>query len=208
MSISIVERRDTPFLGRHQRAEELLEWSQKQKPGERWVKKFPFGLRLGFVSDGDYPKTYIHWNQHDFKSFLKELGSQERFIINTYGICVAHHHGHTVVKLLGAGRTTQVLWDSKFNEWSRKQDDANVNWLVGMVRLTDDRPSFSTQAESQQELEEATAVAIITDTPVVAPITTRLPSTPISQVIPLSADKRAYLLQDVVLNALLSTNSG
>lgn len=206
MSIAIIERRDTPFLGRHQRAEELLEWSLQRKPGKRWVKKFPFGLRLGFVSDGNFPKTYIHWNQHDFKAFLTDLGSQERFNISTYGICVVHDYGHTVVKLLGAGKTTQVLWDSDLNAFSKAQEDANVNWLVGMIRFTEDRPVFSTQAETQQELEEASAVAIITDKkPVVAPQKTTRVAAP---AVVLSPDSRAFLLKDVLLNTLLSSSSG
>ena len=198
MSIAIIERQDTTFLGKHQRAEELLKWSLKQQPGQRWIKKFSFGLRLGFVSDYAEPKTYIHWNQRDFKKFLANLGAQERFIINTYGICVEHHHGDTVVKLLGAGRTTQILWDSRYNAFSKAQEDANVNWLVGMMRLTEGRPSFSTQAETQQELEEATAVAIITDNPTVVSPASKLSDKVPTKVSTLSQNSRAYLLNSAL----------
>jgi hypothetical protein len=196
------------LLGEEARADQLIEWSTKGTPGQRWVKDFPFGLRLGFVRDGDNPKVYIHWNQSKFNRFLEELGTQERFLIVSYGISVQRRHKHTLVKLLGAGRTSQVLWDSEHNEFSRKQEHQDVNWVVGMLRLAYDGPLFYTTPETKAELEESTAVAIIADKPKAAPA----PKTAGELIAPqpqtqLSDRTRAYLLQSVLTDASLVTKS-
>ena len=203
MSIGIVEREGTYLLGSEDRPDELIEWSLKGKPGQRFVKDFPFGLRLGFVRDGDTPKVYIHWNQKKFDAFLKGLCTQERFIITSYGICVSKRHGQTVVRLLGAGKTSQTLWDSEHNEFAQRQASEDVNWVVGMIRLSEEGPLFYTGPETQAELEESTAVAVISldkeSAPVVRP-KAKLPGQVIQRA-PLSDRTRAFLLQSVLTDA-------
>lgn len=162
MSIFITERDGCFLLGSQERLEELVEWSSKGKPGERWVKDFKFGLRLGFVRNKQSPKMYIHWNQHKFNSFLKTLGEHEKFSITSFGVSIDKCDSGTLVRIIGAGDTTQVLWDSEHIEFSRQQENVDVNWLVGMLCFSEDTgPVFYTQPESQQELEESTALAII-----------------------------------------------
>lgn len=203
MSIAIVEREGTYLLGSEDRPDELIEWSLKGTPGQRYVKDFPFGLRLGFVRDGDTPKVYIHWNQSKFDAFLKGFCTQERFIITSYGVNVSKRHGHTVVKLLGAGRTSQILWDSEHNEFSQQQADEDVNWLVGMIRLSEDGPLFYTTPETQTELEESSAVAVISLDKDSVPVP-RAEARPPGQIIKktqLSDRTRAFLLQSVLTDA-------
>ena len=208
MSIAIVERERTYLLGSETRPEELVEWSLKGKPGQRHVRDFPFGLRLGFVRDGYYPKVYIHWNQKKFDTFLKQLCTQERFLITSYGICVSKRHGRTVVRLLGAGRTSQTLWDTDLNDFSQRKGGDDVNWSVGMLRLAEEGPLFYTTHESQLELEESTAVAVITldKDKESAPVQKLKPKSPGQVIKPtepstgtqLSDRARAFLLQSVL----------
>jgi hypothetical protein len=196
MSISIVEKNGRYLLGTEERASELVMWSSKGEPGQRWIKDFPFGLRLGFVKDGSTPKMYIHWNQHKFNTFLKDMGVHESFSITSYGIRVARNAQGTVVKLLGGGQTSQVLWDSETIEFSREQELTDVNWLVGMVRFSEDGPKFYTTPESQLELEESSAVAIISDKKVPT-VAAKIPQPLTRKPVQLSDKARAYLLQDL-----------
>lgn len=204
MSIAIVEREGTYLLGSEDRPDQLIEWSLKGTPGQRYVKDFPFGLRLGFVRDGDTPKVYIHWNQSKFDAFLKDLGTQERFVITSYGVCITKRHGHTVVKLLGAGQTSQVLWDSQHNEFAQKNAGEDVNWVVGMLRLAEEGPLFYTTPETQAELEESTAVAVISldKNSEPAPKPQAKPPGQIIQRAPLSDRTRAFLLQSVLTDTV------
>jgi hypothetical protein len=151
---------------------------------------------------------YIHWNHQRFLRFLDLVGQHERFFVTSYGICVNHCQGNTKVTLLGAGRTGKVLWDTENNEFCRthaaKDPEDEVHWLTGMVHFTGEGPLFFEQAECQQELQEATAVAIV-DTkggrpPVRKPqaATVVLPKTE-----PLSTEARGFLLRDVLTNLLL-----
>jgi hypothetical protein len=208
MPTLVVDRRGIPLLGREERAEELVEWSKKQRPSTRWIKDLACGLRLGFVSSGEEPKMYIHWNQQRFWRFMDGLGGlPERFFVTAYGICVEHYLGRTIVKLLGAGRTGQVLWDSLLNGFSRQQSlrgETEVNWLVGMVRFSQEGPLFHTQVESQHEVEEAAALAVVTKkkkTTVSKKAKTVgdvLPKAP-----PLSPKARSFLLHDALTNIVL-----
>jgi hypothetical protein len=161
----IVERRSIPLLGERKRAEELVTWSLKFPVGTRWKANLPHGLTLGFVSDANEPKMYIHWNQQRFLRFLEKLGRQERFILISHGISCEHHAGKTLVKLLGAGKTSVILWDTVKQEFaqqhSKKDPNDDVNWLLGMVRFAEEGPLFLAEVECQQELEEATALAIV-----------------------------------------------
>ena len=96
MTTYVVDRRGIPLLGKEERAEQLVEWSEKWPAGKQWVKDFSFGLRLGFVSAGEFPKMYIHWNQKVFQDYLQKLGgTPERFHIVSYGICVELREGRT-----------------------------------------------------------------------------------------------------------------
>lgn len=208
MSLRVVDRIGIPLLGRDKRAEELVQWSKQGSPGRRWVKDLPFGLRLGFVSAGEEPKMYIHWNQQRFCSFLNNLGAHERFFTTSYGICTEHYRGRTRVTLLGAGRTGKILWDTLTNPFSRQHSFHNreddVNWLVGMVRFTQEGPLFLEQTECQQELEEATAIAIIQGKE--QPVQTVKKKTA-GQVLPqpakLSQKGRNFLLQEALINIVL-----
>ncbi len=204
MSIAIVERAGTYLLGSEDRPDQLIEWSRKGTPGQRYVKDFPFGLRLGFVRDGDTPKVYIHWNQKKFESFLTGLCTQERFVITSYGVCVTKRHGQTVVKLLGAGKTTQILWDSEHNDFAHRHGDEDVNWVVGMIRLSEDGPLFYTTPETQTELEESTAVAVISldEQAILTPAPKAKPPGEIIKKTQLSDRTRAFLLQSVLTDTI------
>ena len=204
MSIFIIERENSYLLGAEDRADQLLEWSSKGEPGQRSVKDFPFGLRLGFVRDGFTPKIYIHWNQHKFNEFLKGVGTCEEFSVTAFGIRVDKRNGSTIVRLLGGGQTTQTLWDSEAIEFSRQQEASDVNWLVGMVKLSENGPEFFTTPESQLELEESSAVAIISNKPAAVPVVkAKTAGAVIAKKTELSPQARSFLLQDIAINALL-----
>lgn len=205
MSIHIEEDSNTYILGAEDRADQLIEWSTKGIAGQRWIKDFSFGLRLGFVRDGLSPKMYIYWNQNKFNSFLKELGTSDLFMVTSYGVKVSNQNGETVVKLVGAKETSHILWDTETIEFSRQQKAADVNWVVGMVRISDDGPIFYTGPDSQQELEESSAVAIISDKPV-QKVKSKNPVEATKRTI-LSNEARDYLLQDVILNKLIGNIS-
>ena len=211
MSTLVIDRCGIPVLGQYQdenRAEELIEWSKKQPSGKRWVRDFPFGLRLGFVSAGEEPKMYIHWNHQRFLRFLDLVGQHDRFFIVSYGICVEYSQGQTRVSLLGAGKTGKILWDTASNAFSKlhasRDASDEVHWLTGIVRFSSEGPLFLEQMECQTELEEATAVAVIEmgDTPPqarkVRSLTEVLPPS-----IPLSISSRNFLLRDVAASLLL-----
>lgn len=208
MSLRVVDRTGIPLLGRDERAEELVEWSKRMPAGRRWVRDLPFGLRLGFVASGEEPKMYVHWNQQRFWFFLDSLGTPERFFITSYGICAEHHQGRTRVTLLGAGRTGKVLWDTLANPFSRqhgfrdREDD--VNWLVGMVRFSQEGPLFLEQAECQQELEEATAIAIVRGKEHSSyPTKRKTAGQTLPKPVALSQKGRDFLLQDALINVVL-----
>jgi len=204
MSISIVEREGRYILGSEDRADQLIEWSTKGKPGQRHVRDFPFGLRLGFVRDGVSPKVYIHWNQKKFNAFLATLETYEEFSVTAYGFRVDKTPSGTLVRLLGGGQTTQVLWDSENIEFSRQEEESDVNWMVGMLRFSEDGPIFYTQHQSQAELEESTAVAIISDKSVEAPVVKPRVVAPVAaKKVVLSDKARQFLVQDIAVNALL-----
>lgn len=213
MSNIVVNRRGIPLLGREERAEGLVMWSEDNVPGKRLVKNFPFGLRLGFVAAGLEPKMYIHWNQQKLFRFLKTLKQTERFFVTAFGICVEHHQGITRICLLGAGKTGAVLWDSLSNPFSRQHSfdspEDEVNWLVGMVRFSEMGPILLRQAECQQELEEATALAIVHKE---AAAPKQRVTQSVGQVLPkptpLATETQQFLLRDVLLNLILHAKEG
>lgn len=205
MAKYLIERSNLKLLGQEhgvERADLLVQWSMHHKPGQRWSKDFPFGLRLGFVAAGESPKVYLHWNQQAFNSFRQQLGfAPDVLFFSEYGICVHYKQGRTLVTLPGASGTKAVLWDSQ-REFCRQQDDAAVYWLLGMIRFAEEGPVLLDELESQQELEEATAVASIRLAPGEKKQVTKSPAA----VLPspqMSEKARTYLLQDVVTNMLL-----
>jgi hypothetical protein len=211
MPTLVVDRPGCPILGNLERADELVQWSEKSDPRRRWVKEFPFGLQLSFVSNKLEPKMYIHWNQQKLWSFLEQLGREERFVIIRYGVCVEHHNGRTNVKLLGAGRTGETLWDTLTNAFSRDHSfvdpQDNINWLLGMVKFSTEGPQLYRKIECQQELEEATALAVIHKK---RPAPKKPPASA-GKVLPakggLSPAARSYLLKDALMNIVLKQRS-
>ena len=91
-------------------------------------------------------------------------------------------------------------------EFSRQQETEDVNWLVGMIRFSEKGPVFSTQPECQLELEESSAVAVITNEPVTSvPVKTKTPNHDPLPRPELSDKARAYLLKEVAMSALLGS---
>jgi len=190
-----------PLLGKEARGDQLVEWSKKHKRGQRWVKDFAFGLRLGFVADGLAPKVYLYWNQTVFQRFISNLTFNPDVLFFTeYGICVNHREKYTRVTLPGLGASKVTLWDSNL-EFCQQQAESPVYWMLGMLRFSEEGPVFHDQAETQQELEEATAVASIRVTQ-----KEKKATKPAAVVLPkkeLSNSARAYLFQDVITNIIL-----
>jgi len=199
MSKLVIEHKNIPLLGAYDKAERLITWSERHPEGAQHVKSFKHGLQLGFIARGSSPRIYIHWNQARFRDFLKKLPfSPDQLSFTEYGICVSFKNGRTLVSMPGVGASKVRLWDSNI-PFCKDNEDANVNWLGGTIELTDEGPLFFTQIETQQELQEATAVAQFRVKKTKAPSnSTALPSTP-----PLSDKTRAYLLQDALLNMSL-----
>lgn len=206
MPALVIDRQGVPVLGQRKRADELVQWSLKHKAGKKFVEDFAFGLRVGFISSDSEPKMYIHWNQQKLWKFLDSIGGAERFVVIKFGICVEHDQGRTQVKILGAGKTSRMLWDSLENNFSRqhsfRDQTDNVNWLVGMVRFSEQGPILLTQVECQQELEEAAAVAVI-DTSKKENKFITPPEKLLGNDKQLSTSARAHLLQDVLTSLLI-----
>ena len=213
MSTPVIDRQDIPLLGKEERAEQLIAWSERSKPGKRWTKDFAFGLRLSFVSNDLTPDLYLHWNPVKFRSWLEKLGEEpEQLYLVEYGIAVDHSAERTLVTLLGAGEEGQVLWDTRKSfcyQQSRPEEKASVNWLLGMVSFTEDGPVFRGVPETQSQLKEASALAVIEDKPKTAPVLKAKEAAKLGQVIPIQkqvvSDKaRAFLLRDILLNRLVA----
>lgn len=202
MPRQLIERSSIPFLGKEERAEQLIRWSNRRKRGDRWVKHFQHGLTLAFVADGSEPRMYIHWNQSRFQSFLQGLGCQpDHLFFTEYGVCVLYRAGRTVVTLPAVGGTKVVLWDSS-KEFCQENSQEDVNWMTGLVKFTEQGFVFLSQVESQQELQEASAVAKLRVERKPTPTKTRQPA----QMLPpaqLSDEARSYLFQDALTNLAL-----
>jgi len=162
--VHVTDRPGTPLLGERSRAEKLVDWSiEKAAVGTRYSKKFPCGLTLNFVADGTAPKMYIHWNPKCFKQFVARLGEFERLVLSCWGIAVESHKGKVSVKLLGAGtgvKDALVLWSDAL-DFCKEQAEQDVDFLTGMVRFAETGPIFLEEIACQQELEEASALAVI-----------------------------------------------
>jgi len=196
-----IEHRTWRLLGNEKRAEQLIDWSCSHRVGQRWIKDFPFGLRLGFVADNDQPKMYLHWNQQQFEQFYHNLGCSPKVLfLSEYGICVSYSKGRTKVVLPGSKGTSISLWDSK-TKFCQEQKDASVYWMIGMIRFSSE-PLFYDQVETQQELEEASAVASIR-VPKKEKTTVKTVAQALPKQEPLTMKARAYLFQDALTSLLL-----
>lgn len=212
MSIPVVDRRGIPLLGKEERAEQLVAWSERNAPGKRWTQDFAFGLRLSFVSEGSTPSMYMHWSPQKFRAWLDGLGSApERLCLVEYGISVEHYKGRTLVRLLGAGQTGQILWDTNKSfcyQQSRPEEKSQVNWLLGLVVFSESGPQFLGVPEAQSQLQNASALAIIEDKPKTAPVVRPKQAARPGKVLQspqLTPKARAFLLQDILLNTLAAS---
>ena len=208
MAVRIVERKNTPLLGKRERSDQLVNWSMSKPKGKRYIKEFPFGLKLVFISCGTEPRVHIHWNPQAFKTWLKSFGAApKRMMLIEFGICVDYFDGQTKIRLLGAGGTEKTLWNSKIPFCSEQEkSSAAVNWLLGMVTLHETGPMFYDVPETQAEIKCASALAIVTDKPKMSPVVKpkRIKSPgKVLQKPALSDQARAHLLQDVLLSGLV-----
>lgn len=207
MSTPVIGRQGIPILGKEDRAEKLIQWSSKLPVGKRHIKDLSFGLRLGFMSNGLEPKVYIYWNPVKFRDWLKSLGQiPERLCLVEYGISLMLYKGRTTIYLLGAGKTGKMMWDTN-NPFCREQslpsEKSQVNWLLGMVTFKEGGPEFFDVPEAQEEVEQAGALAIITNSHKNKQEKASKPGQVLKKA-KISDEAKQFLIKDILLNQVLA----
>jgi len=151
----------------------------------------------------------MYWSPKRFRTWLGALKTTPRYLsLVEYGLAVEYRQGRTLVRLLGAGKTGKVLWDTRKSfcyQQSSPEEKNDVNWLLGMLTFGEEGPMFSDVPEAQSQLQEATALAIIKDKPKKEPVLRPKAANNLNQVLappPLSAKARNFLLKDLLLSRL------
>jgi len=198
----VYERLHTRILGCPERAEKLVDWSvKKAKPGQRFTEELAFGLTLHFVANEEQPKLYIHWNPAKNLKFISSLGTADRFISKSYGISLEQAGKDALLKIPGPGKLSIVLWDSQGNDFCRQKENDDVNYLVGMIKFSEDGPQFHTEVECQKELEVVTALSIVKAREEPQTLAKKLPEKKAPP--QFSEEVKAYLYQDALLSEFL-----
>jgi hypothetical protein len=198
---TLVERQFTPYLGQANRAELLINWSMKQRPGNYYSKQLAVGLTLHFRANRNEPKVYLHWNPQRHQQFLTQLGATDKLWLTNYGVCVSRDAGVTTVRLLGAGKSSIELWHDR-RDFCQKHNQDNVDWLLGMLKFAEDGPLFYSQVECQKELEQITPL-VLGETKQLAKLLPHKNKQPRE----LSERSRAWLLADAITGAILKEAS-
>lgn len=143
-----------PILGSHDRAEKLVEWSNRNPVGTEMTKAdVLWGLVLQLRANGDNPSFDILISNEPLREFIHLTGPGSQGIIASYGITLAWSQESIAIYMSQDEKNVVSMYSARLDTISEAP-----HTHLGRVYLLDNGPVFYSGEEMlEQEAREAAA---------------------------------------------------